>query len=248
MGRLHRLELHNFKSYGGDVVVGPFMGFTAIIGTNGSGKSNLMDAISFVLGVKTSQLRGNQLRDLVYRNLEDPSDDPSRRRAHVKLVYRQSDDPVDEIEFTRAVMVSGGSEYRVGNRVVTMETYNERLAEIGVLVKARNFLVFQNEVEGIAAKNPRDLAEMFEEISESAEFRVPYDEARVEKDAAEEEVTHFWRKRKGMAAERRQYREQKEEAERFRRLQKQLAETRTEQALYQLFHVDKSHADHLVRS
>lgn len=232
------MELHNFKSYGGDVIVGPFKGFTAIIGTNGSGKSNLMDAISFVLGVRTAQLRGNQLRDLVYRNLEDPDDKPNGRRAQVTLVYRQTDDPVVEINFTRSVTLSGASEYRVGGRVVSLETYNNRLAEIGVLVKARNFLVFQNEVESIASKNPRDLSAMFEEVSESAEFRQPYEDARTEKDAAEEEVTHFWRKRKGMAAERRQYREQKEEAERFRRLQKQLADTRTEQALYQLFHVE----------
>lgn len=239
MGRLDRLELHNFKSYGGDVIVGPFKGFTAIIGTNGSGKSNLMDAISFVLGVRTAQLRGNQLRDLVFRNLEDPSDDSSHRRATVKLVYRQSDNPVSEIEFMRTVTTSGTSEYRVKGRVVSLETYNAELASIGVLVKARNFLVFQNEVESIASKSPKELAAMFEEVSESAEFRQQYEQARLEKDEAEEAVTHFWRKRKGMAAEKRQYREQKEEAERYRRLQEQLADTKTEMALYELYHVDE---------
>lgn len=239
MGRLDRLELRNFKSYGGDVVVGPFKGFTAIIGTNGSGKSNLMDAISFVLGVRTTQLRGNQLRDLVYRNMEDPSDDVSQRRAHVKLVYRISDDPIQEIEFTRAVTLNGASEYRLNGNVVNLEAYNAKLAEIGVLVKARNFLVFQNEVENIASKNPKELSAMFEEVSESAEFRADYEQARSEKDAAEDEVTHFWRKRKNMAAEKRQYREQKEEAERYRRLQQQVADTKTAMALFELFHVDE---------
>ena len=41
--------------------------FTCIIGPNGAGKSNMRDAISFVLGVKSAQLRSTQLRDLVYR-------------------------------------------------------------------------------------------------------------------------------------------------------------------------------------
>lgn len=238
MGRLDRLELRNFKSYGGDVVVGPFKGFTAVVGTNGSGKSNLMDAISFVLGVRTSQLRGNQLRDLVYRNLEDPSDDVSHRRAHVKLFYRKSDEPVEEIEFMRSVTISGASEYRVRGRVVPLETYNTELASIGVLVKARNFLVFQNEVEGIAAKSPKDLTKMFEDVSESAEFREQYEETRVARDAAEDDVTHFWRKRKGMAAEKRQYREQKQEAERYQKLQKEIADTRAMMVLFELYHVD----------
>eukprot|EP00177_Eucheuma_denticulatum_P005215 GFKZ01009501.1.p1 GENE.GFKZ01009501.1~~GFKZ01009501.1.p1 ORF type:complete len:1248 (-),score=264.28 GFKZ01009501.1:275-4018(-) len=241
MGRLDRLELSNFKSYGGHVVVGPFKSFTAIIGTNGSGKSNLMDAISFVLGVRTSQLRGNQLRDLVYRNLEDPSDDPSSRKAYVKLVYQTASDEATttEIDFMRSVTLGGSSEYRVRGNVVSLEKYNSELARIGVLVKARNFLVFQNEVESIASKSPKQLSAMFEEVSESAEYRVEYEQARAEKETAEDEVTHFWRKRKGMAAERRQYREQKEEAERFRRLQQEISDTKTEKTLYELFHVDE---------
>lgn len=241
MGRLDRLELENFKSYGGHVIVGPFKGFTAVVGTNGSGKSNLMDAISFVLGVRTAQLRGNQLRDLVYRNQEDENDDASRRRAYVKLVYQQSDgdDPNGEIEFMRTVTVAGSSEYRVKGRVVSLERYNSELAKIGVLVKARNFLVFQNEVESIASKSPRELSVMFEEVSESAELRGSYEDALAEKDSAEEQVTEFWRRRKGMVAEKRQCREQKEEAERFRRLQGDIADVKTESALYELFHVDE---------
>ena len=60
--RLHRLELENFKSYGGRCVIGPFTSFSAVIGPNGSGKSNLMDAISFVLGIRARDLRGAQLK------------------------------------------------------------------------------------------------------------------------------------------------------------------------------------------
>jgi structural maintenance of chromosome 1 len=239
MGRLDHLELFNFKSYGGRVVVGPFKDFTAIIGTNGSGKSNLMDAISFVLGVRTSQLRGNQLRDLVYRNTEDPNDKAADRKAHVKLVY--VDGPV-KITFLRGVTLSGSSEYKVDGKSVSMEAYNTKLGSISVCVKARNFLVFQNEVEGIASKSPKDLTAMFEDISESAELRESYDAARTEKEAAEETVMFYWRKRKGMAAERRQYKEQKEEAEKYRTMRDDLTATKKELALFRLFHIDAEHS------
>ena len=141
-GRIHLLELHNFKSYGGVVTIGPFRSFTAIVGPNGSGKSNIMDAISFVLGVRTEHLRG-RLKDLLY-------DRGNGHATHggVKLVYEQSDG--QRIEFSRGIVPSRPtpdvhytSEYRLDGQVVTGEAYLQKLQSYGILVKARNFLVFQ---------------------------------------------------------------------------------------------------------
>ena len=241
-GRLERIELENFKSYGGKVLVGPFKGFNAVIGTNGSGKSNLMDAISFVLGVRTTQLRGNQLRDLVYRDLSDSSDDPSSRKAVVKLFYRKPSQGNRDgalIEFSRTVTLSGSSEYRFNGRQISMDRYNRELAKIGILVKARNFLVFQNEVESIASKSPKELTALFEEVSGSAEYREDFEEAYAEKEAAQGEVTVHWQKRKSMAAEKRQFKHQKEEAEKYQRLKGEVAKIKTLQVMFQLYHLDK---------
>ncbi|KAL0418640.1 UNVERIFIED_CONTAM: Structural maintenance of chromosomes protein 1 [Sesamum radiatum] len=140
-GKILRLELENFKSYKGHQIIGPFYDFTAIIGPNGAGKSNLMDAISFVLGVRTGQLRGAQLRDLIYA-FDDREKEQRGRRAHVMLVYQLPDG--SEIEFTRSITTAGGSEYRIGDRVVNWDEYNAKLRSLGILVKARNFLVFQS--------------------------------------------------------------------------------------------------------
>ncbi|GAM21113.1 hypothetical protein SAMD00019534_042880 [Acytostelium subglobosum LB1] len=63
------LEIKNFKSYKGLHLVGPFKQFSCIIGPNGSGKSNLMEAIIFVLGYKSSQIRGNNLNELVFKQI-----------------------------------------------------------------------------------------------------------------------------------------------------------------------------------
>ena len=67
MGRIVRLEVHNFKSYCGKQVLGPFRDFTCIIGPNGAGKSNVMDAISFVLGMPAKGIRADKLGDLIFR-------------------------------------------------------------------------------------------------------------------------------------------------------------------------------------
>jgi structural maintenance of chromosome 1 len=139
-GRIHRLEVENFKSYKGTQTIGPFFDFTAIIGPNGAGKSNLMDAISFVLGVRSAHLRGAQLKDLIYA-LDDRDKEAKGRRASVRLVYRQPNQ--EELHFTRTITGAGGSEYRIDGRLVSWDDYNAKLRSLGILVKARNFLVFQ---------------------------------------------------------------------------------------------------------
>jgi structural maintenance of chromosome 1 len=139
------LRVENFKSYAGKQTIGPFFNFTSIIGNhplyyvitgpNGSGKSNLMDAISFVLGIKSSQLRSNQLSELIYRGPE-----MSPKRAQVEILYRKDN---EDITFTRSVVESGVSEYKINGKVVSYGKYNTVLEGENILVKARNFLIFQ---------------------------------------------------------------------------------------------------------
>jgi structural maintenance of chromosome 1 len=150
-GRIDRLEVDNFKSYRGHQQIGPFKNFTAIIGPNGSGKSNLMDAISFVLGVRTAQLRGS-LKELLYsstaENQQDQAAGHAPHKGYVKLVYET--DEGEEVHFSRVIQPSSSdpsatysSVYKIHDRVVTWDAYSKRLAGYGILVKVRNFLVFQ---------------------------------------------------------------------------------------------------------
>ena len=146
-GRIVHIEVENFKSYRGHHLIGPFYEFTAVIGANGSGKSNLMDAISFVLGVKTAQLRGS-LKELLYSNSDGTSEQDKPRRGHVKLVFENADE--EEVHFQRSIVPSGASadasfasQYRIDGRSVSWEAYNNKLKDFGILVQARNFLVFQ---------------------------------------------------------------------------------------------------------
>ncbi|KAI4301093.1 hypothetical protein L6164_034409 [Bauhinia variegata] len=238
-GKIHRLEMENFKSYKGFQVIGPFYDFTAIIGPNGAGKSNLMDAISFVLGVRTGQLRGAQLKDLIYA-YDDKEKEQKGRRAFVRLVYQLGNG--SEIQFTRTITSSGGSEYRIDGNIVTWDVYNNRLKSLGILVKARNFLVFQGDVESIASKNPKELTALLEQISGSDELKRDYEQFEEEKTRAEEASALVYQKKKTVVMERKQKKEQKEEAEKHLRLQDQLKSLKKEHFLWQLFNIKKDTA------
>jgi structural maintenance of chromosome 1 len=100
-----------------------------------------MDAISFVLGVRTTHLRSSNLADLLYRAPGAASVQPN---GHVSLVYEDEDEGV--IVFTRAIRFRDGkanSEYSINKKAVSAEAYDEKLQSFGILGKARNFLVFQ---------------------------------------------------------------------------------------------------------
>ncbi|CAK9221365.1 unnamed protein product [Sphagnum jensenii] len=235
-GRIERLEVENFKSYKGHQVIGPFKGFTAIIGPNGAGKSNLMDAISFVLGVRSMQLRGAQLKDLIYA-FDDREREQRGRKAFVKLVYVLGSG--EELHFTRTISSNGSSEYRIDNQSVGWDAYNNKMKSLGILVKARNFLVFQGDVESIASKSPKELTGLFEQISGSEDLKKDYEELEVQKARAEEKTVFNYQKKRTIAAERKQKKEQKEEAEKHLRLQGQLKELKMEYYLWQLFTIEK---------
>ncbi|KAK7129037.1 hypothetical protein R3I94_017303 [Phoxinus phoxinus] len=230
MGYLKLIEIENFKSYKGRQIIGPFHKFTAIIGPNGSGKSNLMDAISFVLAEKTSNLRVKTLKDLIHGA---PVGKPAANRAFVSMVY--CEDNGDECTFTR-VIIGSSSEYRINNKVVGLSDYSEELEKRGILIKARNFLVFQGAVESIAMKNPKERTALFEEISRSGELAQEYDRRKKEMVKAEEDTQFNYHRKKNIAAERKEAKQEKEEAERYQRLKDEVVRAHVQLQLFKLYH------------
>lgn len=228
------LELENFKSYAGSQRVGPFSDFTSVIGPNGAGKSNLMDAISFVLGVQSRELRSSQLKDLIFRA---PGSSLDGVRCSATLVYE--DDEGTETRFSRSISPSGVGDYKVNGKVMGRAAYEKELAEIGVLVKARNFLVFQGDVESLARKSPSELVDLLETISGSAEYKAAYDAAVAEKEEAEHARLFATKQKKILEIERKQLKEQKDEAERFHALLDERSQVSTELYLWQLYHLDQ---------
>ncbi|XP_016978479.1 structural maintenance of chromosomes protein 1A [Drosophila rhopaloa] len=230
---LEYIEMENFKSYRGHIVVGPLKQFNAVIGPNGSGKSNFMDAISFVMGEKTSSLRVKRLNDLIHGSSIGK---PISRSCYVtaKFVLNQE----RNMDFQRAV-ISGSSEYRINGESVSSSTYLNKLEKIGINVKAKNFLVFQGAVENIAMKTPKERTALFEEISGSGLLKDDYNRLKQEMIVAEEETQFTYQKKKGIAAERKEAKHEKMEADRYTRLQNEYNEKQVEYQLFRLFHVER---------
>ncbi|GAX83463.1 hypothetical protein CEUSTIGMA_g10888.t1 [Chlamydomonas eustigma] len=241
-GRIDCLEVENFKSYRGFQKIGPFKDFTAVIGPNGSGKSNLMDAISFVLGVRTNQLRGHQLKELLYTNSDGDTEQCKPRTGFVKLSYVT--EGAETVVFSRHINPTSSehdaahqSVYKINNRTVTWEAYSSKLSSFGVLVKVRNFLVFQGDIEAVAAKSPLELTYLFEQVSGSDVFRKQYEELQQAQMRAEEKVALVVGKKRGILVEKRQKKEQKEEAEKYLEKQGNLKLLKADHVLFQLYHM-----------
>ena len=141
-----------------------------------AGKSNLLDAICFVCGVAARQLRGDKLKDLIWHVVgrEGGAEGKAGKTASVTLVYVPHEgemdgfDAGDEVAFTRTISASGASGYRINGAALDWDGYRARLEEINIVTRARNFLVFQGDVESLAAKDARSLLAHFETLCGSA--------------------------------------------------------------------------------
>jgi structural maintenance of chromosome 1 len=231
-----------------------------------------MDAISFVLGIRSSQLRSTHLKDLVYRGRvlktskinddgsaaapitnghangdADGSDEetqssqkPARndpKSAWVMAVYE--DDAGDEQKWKRTITSQGASEYRINDRTVTQVQYNDALEAENILIKARNFLVFQGDVEQIASQSPKDLTKLIELVSGSLEYKAEYERLQEEAEQAAENQNYNLHRRRGINSEIKQYQEQKKEAEAFQNKQDERDGAIVQHILWKLYHFQR---------
>ena len=229
-----------------------------------------MDAISFVLGIKSSHLRSAHLRDLVYRGrvlrtskinedgsattngvnghvngngveVEDEVDGTQERNdpksAWVMAVYE--DDAGDEQLWKRTITNQGASEYRINERVVTAQQYNEALEAENILIKARNFLVFQGDVEAIASQSPRDLTKLIEQISGSLEYRAEYESLKDVQESALEHQNFALHRRRGINSEIKQYTDQKNEADNYQKKADERDQAIVTHILWKLYHFQR---------
>ncbi|XP_063364584.1 structural maintenance of chromosomes protein 1A [Cydia amplana] len=230
---LKYIDMENFKSYRGQHRIGPLKSFTAVVGPNGSGKSNFMDAVSFVMGEKTSLLRVKRLSDLIHGASINK---PVSRSASVTASFELEDGT--EKQFMRSV-IGQSSDHKIDGQSVSVSNYLAELERLGINVKAKNFLVFQGAVESIAMKNPKERTALFEEISGSGVLKEQYEACRAEVNRADEEAQFSYQKKKGVAAERKEAKFEKEEAEKYTRLKEELQEQKVELQLFHLYHNEK---------
>lgn len=216
---------------------------TRKVGPNGSGKSNLMDAISFVLGVRSVHLRTSELKDLIYS--ENALNDNHEISYHEDVPTRASvmavieDTKHTEHRFQRIVNANASTEYRYNGRITTYASYNTKLEQLNILVKTRNFLVFQGDVESVAEQCSKDLSDLMDQISGSRTLKNEYDEARVSYEEAAEQLTALVSKRKLLQNELRQVRQHKEAFDRFGALKNEVHNHTIQKILWRLYHINE---------
>lgn len=279
-----------------------------------------MDAISFVLGVKSNQLRSNVLKDLIYRGreaaqgqeenlngdgdenggdttakkpkktkkkdtkqtklgkrkqreddpdasdeeeeMEDDDEDEEEeddseeedeseeeegpagatrtgendaKTAWVMAVYEDAE--AKEFKYKRSINSKGSSTYSLNGRAVTHTTYNQSLEKHNILVKAKNFLVFQGDVEAVAQQNPKELSKLIDQISGSLDYAEEYNTAKATQERITEMATLNYSKKRGITSEARHYREQKEEVTRWETLKEEREDLIVQHTLWRLFHI-----------
>ncbi|XP_028305642.1 structural maintenance of chromosomes protein 1B [Gouania willdenowi] len=234
MAYLKQIIVENFKSWQGKQVIGPFMRFNCIIGTNGSGKSNVMDALSFAMGERATSLRVKHLRDLVHgAHIGQPVSDSAR----VTMLF--CGDGELETAFSRTITVNS-SEYSINGVHVIFGKYTEELKKIGIVTKTQNCLVFQGAVESIALKDPKERTKMLEHISQSKEYAEEYNKKKEAMLKAKEDTQFHFNKKKSAMVERRQVSQEKTEAEKYQALQDHLQQNRMQLSLAELYNNEKA--------
>ncbi len=169
---LKRIELQGFKSFADKTVVDFVGGITAIVGPNGCGKSNVADAIRWVLGEQSSKLlRGTSMQDVIFNGTEKRK---SLSYCEVSMVLdnteRLIDIPYDEICITRKLYRSGESEYLINKNTCRLADIRDILHDSGIGRDGYS-IIGQGKVEEIVSSKPENRRSIFEETAGISKFK-----------------------------------------------------------------------------
>ncbi|HUT47505.1 MAG TPA: AAA family ATPase, partial [Sedimentisphaerales bacterium] len=180
--RLEKVILNGFKSFADKTEFVFDSPITAIVGPNGCGKSNVVDAVKWVLGEQSvKSLRSGQMADVIFGG------STSRKplgAAEVSLVMSNSDGvgarqlPIeaDEVQITRKIYKSGESEYRINNKICRLKDVRELFMDTGVSAKAYSILE-QGQVEHLVSASKTDRRFIFEEAAGISKYKAHKKEA-----------------------------------------------------------------------
>ena len=164
--RLSRLELSGFKSFAGSVKLPFDQGVTAIVGPNGCGKSNISDAVRWVLGEQSPRLlRGGKMEDVIFQG------STGRRPvnvAEVSLVFDNSDGSLpiayQEVVVTRRLSRSGQSDYLLNRSPVRLRDIQDLLRGTGLGADAA-VVMEAKMIEALLSEKAEERRALFEEAA-----------------------------------------------------------------------------------
>ncbi len=180
--RLEKVVLNGFKSFADKTDFVFDSSITAIVGPNGCGKSNVVDAVKWVLGEQSvKSLRSGQMADVIF------SGSSSRKplgAAEVSLVIsnpdgvgaRQLPIEADEVQISRKIYKSGESEYRINNKICRLKDVRELFMDTGIGTRAYSILE-QGQIEYLVSASKIDRRFIFEEAAGISKYKAHKKEA-----------------------------------------------------------------------
>ncbi|MFC5453842.1 chromosome segregation protein SMC [Prosthecobacter fluviatilis] len=169
---LKSLTLHGFKSFADKTHFEFHKGVTGIVGPNGCGKSNVVDAIRWVLGETSAKaLRGDEMADVIFNGTD-------KRKpvglAEVTLTMADCEQSLNvdfnEVALTRRVFRDGRSEYRLNNTICRLKDIHDLIAGTGI-GRAAYSIMAQGQIDMLLSSKPEDRRTVFEEAAGITKFK-----------------------------------------------------------------------------
>jgi chromosome segregation protein len=169
---LKTLEILGFKSFADKTVFEFAEGVTGIVGPNGCGKSNVVDAIRWVLGETSAKaLRGGEMADVIFNGTEKRK---PLGMAEVTLTMADCEGPLkvdfNEVAITRRVFRDGRSEYRINNTLCRLKDIHDMLMDTGIGRTAYSIMA-QGQIDQILSSKPEERRAVFEEAAGITKFK-----------------------------------------------------------------------------
>ena len=183
---LQSLELFGFKSFADKTVFNLHEGVTAIVGPNGCGKSNVLDAVRWALGEQSAKsLRGDEMADVIFNGAE------TRKPVGVAEVSLTFTDCAAElgidwhdVRVTRRVYRDGNSEYLLNKTPCRLRDIQSLFADTGIARSAYSMME-QGKIDMILSSRPEDRRAVFEEAAGITKYKAQKREALRKLEATE---------------------------------------------------------------
>lgn len=182
-----KLELQGFKSFVDQSSLDLEKGITAVIGPNGCGKSNVVDAIRWVLGETSAKaLRGSKMEDVIFNGTDQRK---AVGMAEVSLTIDNTDHQLptehDDVTITRRTFRSGDSEYLINKTVCRLRDIQELFLDTGIGRNAYSILE-QGKIDLIVSSKPSDRRFVFEEAAGISKYKSRKEESLRKLEATEQ--------------------------------------------------------------
>ncbi len=173
--KIKQLEIQGFKSFADRTIVQFQDGITGIVGPNGCGKSNVVDAIRWVMGeMSAKHLRGREMQDIIFSGSDKR---PPASMAEVVLVLSNEEGRApaayahfSEISVSRRLYRSGESEYAINKSICRLRDIYDLFLGTGVGTKAYS-IVEQGQIGQIITSKPEDRRRIIEEAAGISKFK-----------------------------------------------------------------------------